>query len=115
MRPPVYLVNTGGTGGSYGKGERRLDISTTRTLVSAILQGQLQNGPTESLPGLNLTVPARARGIAPGVFNPRETWRDTVAYDETARKLIGHFNENFTRFEVLKPIRKAGPDLAGLT
>jgi hypothetical protein len=29
--------------------------------------------------------------------------------------LIGHFNENFSRFEVPEAIRKAGPDLAGLT
>jgi len=112
---PVYLVNTGWTGGGYAKGGRRFDISTTRALVRAILQGQLQNVPTERLPGLNLTIPARAPGVAPGVFNPRETWREKAAYDEAARKLIGLFNENFRRFEVPEAIRKAGPDLAGLT
>jgi phosphoenolpyruvate carboxykinase (ATP) len=106
----VYLVNTGWTGGPYGEG-RRFSITTTRTLIHAILRGELKQTPTEHLPGLNLTIPKHVRGLEdPRILNPRNTWYNKAAYDQNARELIESFAKNFEKFGEVEPkIREAGP------
>jgi phosphoenolpyruvate carboxykinase (ATP) len=59
--------------------------------------------------GLNM--PVSVPGVPDEILDPRETWPDTDAYDEHARKLAGLFKENFERFEdaVSEDVRRAGP------
>ena len=33
------------------------------------------------------------------VLNPKNTWGDKNAYDNTAREVAGRFEKNFTQFE----------------
>ena len=105
---PVYLVNTGWTGGPYGEGQR-FSIATTRAIVHAILRGDLQEVDTEVLPGFNLRIPLHVHGIDERLLDPRQTWTDADAYVRSARELIGLFRDNFERFDVSAEIAAAGP------
>ena len=107
---PVYLVNTGWTGGPYGEGQR-FSIATTRAIVHAILRGDLQEVDTEVLPGFNLRIPLHVHGIDERLLDPRQTWTDAEAYVRSARELIGLFRDNFERFDVSAEIAAAGPAL----
>lgn len=107
---PCYLVNTGWSGGPYGVGER-VDITATRRMVRAAIEGNLARGETREEPFFGLHVPVRLEGVPDGILNPRDTWKDKDAYDRQARKLAGLFRENFRKFEgsVSENIKNAGP------
>ena len=105
----VWLVNTGWSGGPYGVGSR-MKLSYTRAMVRAVLSGELRNAPTEVDPVFGLTMPKSVTGVPAEVLNPRNTWKDPVAYDEQARKLADMFRKNFEKFgDVDAAIRAAGP------
>ncbi|MEZ5543051.1 MAG: phosphoenolpyruvate carboxykinase (ATP) [Pseudomonadota bacterium] len=106
---PVYLVNTGWTGGPYGEG-RRFSIAATRSIVHAILRGDIEDVETTVLPGFNLRIPRQVRGIVDDrILDPRRTWSDPAAYARNASELIGRFRANFARFDVPPEIAAAGP------
>jgi phosphoenolpyruvate carboxykinase (ATP) len=44
---------------------------------------------------------------------PMKTWKDKAAFDETARKLVRMFQENFVKFEkhVDADVRSAAPEV----
>lgn len=92
-----WLVNTGWTGGQYGVGSR-MKISYTRKMVDELLNGSLDNVEYEVDPVFGLHIPTSCPGVPAEVLNPRNTWKDKEAYDETARKLAGMFRENFKQF-----------------
>ncbi len=77
---PVWLVNTGWTGGPYGVGAR-MDIQQTRDMVRAALDGSLQDVPTVTDPVFGVQVPVRVPGVPSEVLSPRSTWPDGDAYD----------------------------------
>ena len=104
----VFLVNTGWTGGPYGVG-KRFDIPTTRRIVNAVQNGELDDVETQMLKGLNLEVPLSIQGVDGNLLNPRETWEDKGAYDAAASDLIKLFQNNFERFDVSEEIISAGP------
>jgi len=107
---PVWLVNTGWTGGPYGVGER-MNITWTRNMVRAALNGKLNDVPTRTDPIFGFEVPERCPDVPAEVLWPRETWADKDAYDRQARKLADMFVENFKAFEdrVSGAVRAAGP------
>jgi phosphoenolpyruvate carboxykinase (ATP) len=109
---PVWLVNTGWTGGPYGVGER-MRIDHTRTMVRAALGGALADVPFETDPVFGVEVPTSAPGVPDEVLRPRTTWADPAAYDLKARELAAMFSENFEEYAdgVSEAVRKAGPRL----
>jgi phosphoenolpyruvate carboxykinase (ATP) len=107
---PVWLVNTGWTGGPYGTGER-MNINHTRTMVRAALNGLLDDVATRTDPIFNVEVPTSVPGVPSEILNPRSTWQDSAAYDAQARTLARMFAENFAAYaEGVPPsVRVAGP------
>lgn len=107
-----WLVNTGWTGGPYGEGSR-MKISYTRTMLSAALSGELDNVETIEDPFFGLKVPKEIKGIPSEILNPRSTWQNKDKYDETAKKLVNMFHQNFKNFEenISKDIQNAGPKI----
>jgi phosphoenolpyruvate carboxykinase (ATP) len=106
----AWLVNTGWTGGPYGTGQR-MNITHTRNMVRAALDGRLDGVPTVTDPVFGVEVPTSCPGVPEEVLQPRGTWPDPAAYDRQARELARMFVENFRRFEdgVTSGIRSAGP------
>jgi len=93
----VYLVNTGWSGGPYGVG-KRMDISLTREIVEAALNGSLDKVEYDMDPIFHLGVPKSCPGVSdPTVLNPRNTWPDKAAYDERAKKLAAEFCVQFDK------------------
>ena len=107
----VYLVNTGWSGGPYGIG-KRMNINHTRRMVTAALTGELDAVNYRHDEIFNLEVPIECPGIPSDVLNPRNTWSEKDAYDNSARKLAQMFVENFRKFgSVAQDIVGAGPKI----
>ena len=104
----VFLVNTGWTGGPHGVGSR-FDIPTTRRIINAIQNGELNDVETHHIDGLNLDVPVKIEGVESQVLIPKQTWSDHEQYDQYLQNLIEQFKENFKKFSVSKVIIEAGP------
>ena len=109
---PVWLVNTGWTGGPYGVG-KRMSIDHTRTMVRAALQGLLADVTYETDPIFGVEVPTSVPGVPSAVLRPRDTWADPDAYDAKARELAAMFVENFADYAygVSPEVRAAGPQV----
>lgn len=110
---PVFLVNTGWTGGAYGKGGQRFSIPTTRAVIRAILENELANTEFEILPIFNFAVPKVLEGVDSKLLNPRNTWHNPEEYDKEAKALAEKFRENFKKFSatVSGNIIAAGPSI----
>lgn len=106
----VYLINTGWTGGSYGTGSR-MKLRYTRAMVTAALNGEIENAEFEHDDLFNLDIPQSCSNVPSEVMNPRDTWADKEAYDQTARRLAGMFKKNFDENypDMDKEIAEAGP------
>lgn len=104
----VYLVNTGWTGGEYGVGER-MNLKYTRKMVSDAVEGELKNHKFVTDDVFGLQIPTEIEGVPSEVLNPKDTWEDKDAYDETANNLIESFKENFKKFgDDVKEIAEKG-------
>ena len=93
----AWLINTGWTGGGYGVGQR-IDIASTRRLLSAALDGELDDVEMRTDELFGFEVPVTVPGIDARLLTPRLTWADTAAYDHQALHLAGLFRANFEKF-----------------
>ncbi len=92
-----WLVNTGWTGGAFGTG-KRMPIRATRALLTAALDGSLNNVQFRKDPNFGFEVPVAVPGVDDKLLDPRQTWADPAAYDAQAKKLVGMFSDNFAQY-----------------
>ena len=106
----VWLVNTGWLGGAYGPGSR-MKLSYTRAIIDAIHSADLARSDTVEDPVFGFQVPTSCPGCPSEVLQPKQTWADGIAFNETARKLSSLFHENFSKYADIasQAILQAGP------
>ena len=93
-----WLVSTGWTGGAYGVGQR-MPIKATRALLTAALDGSLQNAEFRKDPNFGFEIPVACPGVDAKLLDPRSAWADGKAYDAQAAKLVKMFAENFAQYD----------------
>jgi phosphoenolpyruvate carboxykinase (ATP) len=94
---PVWLVNTGWTGGSFGTGQR-IKLAHTRAVIRAALNGTLDTVDYQTLQPFGLQIPRTCPGIPDELLNPGQTWARAIDYDVTANRLARAFRDNYLTY-----------------
>ncbi|MEB6081588.1 phosphoenolpyruvate carboxykinase (ATP) [Serratia marcescens] len=105
----AYLVNTGWNGSG-----KRISIKDTRGIIDAILNGDIEQADTFTLPIFGLNVPTALPGVDPSILDPRKTYADESLWQEKAQDLAQRFIDNFAKYTVTpagEKLVKAGPKL----
>ncbi len=105
----AYLVNTGWNGSG-----KRISIKDTRGIIDAILNGDIEQAETFTLPIFGLEVPTALPGVDPSILDPRKTYADESLWREKAQDLAQRFIDNFAKYTVTQAGEKlvnAGPKL----
>ena len=108
----VWLINTGWIGGGYGVG-KRIDLNYTRTMIHAVLSGEINKATFQTMPVFGFNIPTTCTTIPESILNPRNTWNDKGEYDKELNILAKKFITNFTKYEahVAPEILNAQPKL----
>jgi phosphoenolpyruvate carboxykinase (ATP) len=109
----VWLVNTGWTGGAYSVGQR-MKLSYTRAMITAAINGGLDNAKYHQHPIFNLAIPASCPNVPDEVLDPKHTWANADNYEDKANQLALAFVKNFEKYaDYSTPdIINAGPNVA---
>jgi phosphoenolpyruvate carboxykinase (ATP) len=99
FKVPVWLLNTGWTGGPHGVG-KRMSLPLTRAMLHAALEGLLNDVPYTTDPIFGVQVPLKCPGVPDAVLQPRLSWSDSAAYDAAARKLADMFRAEWLKYTV---------------
>jgi len=94
----VWLVNTGFNGKM-----KRMSLKDTRALISAALEGKLDNVEYKESPIFNVQIPLSCEGLSDNsILLPENSWDSYEAYVEKTKALASAFNKNFERFNDIK-------------
>jgi phosphoenolpyruvate carboxykinase (ATP) len=93
----VWMINTGWSGGPYGVGQR-MKLAYTRAMITAALEGKLNQVEFEEHPVFGMMMPKSCDGVPAEVLNPRNTWADKASYDVKAKELAAQFIKNFEKY-----------------
>lgn len=94
----VWLVNTGWTGGPYGVG-RRMNLSYTRAMIAAALNGGLNHNHYKMHHVFKLMIPLHCPNVPDEILDPAKTWSNQEEYFIKAYELLESFAQNFKQFE----------------
>jgi len=94
----VWLINTGWTGGPYGIGSR-ISLKYTRAMITAAINGDLDNVEYLIHPIFGLHIPKTCTGVPSELLDPKNTWKNKRHYDKKANELAHLFIKNFIKFE----------------
>lgn len=111
-RVKTWLLNTGLVGGPYGIGER-ISIKYTRALLTAALNGDLEDVEYSEDPYFGFLIPQRCPGVPAEILKPESLWDDPEAYHKKYRTLIEKFQENIARYadKIPREVLEAGPSI----
>ena len=106
----VWLVNTGWSGGPYGVGSR-IKLKYTRAMITAILEGKLDDVEFEQHPIFGLFMPKTCPNVPEELLDPMNTWLQKGAYISKSIQLAHSFHLNFEKFasEASEQIIEGGP------
>jgi phosphoenolpyruvate carboxykinase (ATP) len=106
----VWLVNTGWTGGPYGRGSR-IKLEYTRAMMRAVLSGVLNGVAFAPDPIFGVQVPTACPGVPAELLQSRNTWKNGAEYEALAWQLAARFQANFKNYagQVSEAVRQAGP------
>lgn len=93
----VWMINTGWSGGPYGVGQR-MKLGYTRAMITAALEGKLDNVAYEAHPVFGMMMPMECPDVPTEVLNPRNTWANKEEYDAKAKDLALQFIKNFEKY-----------------
>lgn len=94
----VWLINTGWVKGGYGVGER-IKLKYTRAMITAALNGELDNVEYVTHPVFGLQMPTSCPNVPAELLNPVQAWSNESEYYAAANKLAEKFINNFKQFE----------------
>jgi phosphoenolpyruvate carboxykinase (ATP) len=103
----AYLINTGWNGRS-----ERISLRDTRAIIKAVLEGELDDEPTITLPIFNLAMPQQIPGVNTAILDPRNSYDKQEDWTSKADHLAGLFIDNFVKFTNTpagKALVEAGP------
>lgn len=91
-----------------------MKLSFTRRMITAALNGELDNVSYENHPVFGFAMPTSCPEVPAEILNPRNTWSDKEAYDQKANHLADLFVKNFKQYEdgVSEEILAAAPKSA---
>jgi phosphoenolpyruvate carboxykinase (ATP) len=94
----VWMINTGMSGGSYGKGGSRMKLPATRAMITAALNGELEKSTFTTHPVFGIEIPTSCPGVDASILDPRNTWVSKEEYDAKANQLASEFIKNFEKY-----------------
>ena len=106
----TWLLNTGLVGGPAGIG-KRISIRHTRAILTAALNGSLNQVEFDVDPWFGFDVPLSCPGVPDHILNPAGSWTDQEAYRKSIQELVAQFKKNMKKYEKSTPqeVLSAGP------
>lgn len=105
----VYLVNTGWCGGKAGT-VSRMKLRYTRAMVTAALNGTLENSKFVTDPYFGVQIPVEIENVPSEIMVPENAWTDKEEYAATAKDLASRFVNNFKKYTHMpQEVVDAGP------
>jgi len=93
----VWLINTGWSGGPAGTG-KRFPIPTTREIIRAIQNHELDHAEFHEEPFFGLQIPRQVRELNGKVLDPIKAWISEDAYRKVAAALKESFATQLSKF-----------------
>ena len=97
----AWLVNTGWMGGPYGTGSR-IELTSTRLIINAILDDTILDCEFVTLPVFNLSIPSCLKGVDENILDPAKAWDSPSKWRVAATDLALKFINNFSKFTTNK-------------
>jgi phosphoenolpyruvate carboxykinase (ATP) len=93
----VWLVNTGWSDGPAGETDR-IKLRYTRAMITAALNGQLEDVPYHTHTVFGFDHPMECPGVPTEVLSPKIAWNHDERFYTQANKLANAFIANFKQF-----------------